>query len=209
MIYKELKLGWGYLEIPMPLGKSQLFNRHDPVTIGLIVAGSIATVSTVQQGQQAKAQGKFQEKIAQRNAQLAERQAEEQRTAAAAEAIRLERQGKALKSRQRTAIAKSGVALRGSPLSVIVDTAQNLEADRLTLLREGVIRAGTSKAQAGIFRAEGSAAKSRGRAASRASILQSVGIAAGTVGSVGIARSQGFGSPKTTGPTRASFGLGK
>lgn len=165
----------------------------EPLLIPLIIAGgTVAVVSTVQQGRAAAAQGRAAQAIAERNALLAERQAEEERVAAAAEALRQEREGKALKGRQRALFAKSGVELRGSPLSVIVETAQNLEADRLTILREGAIRAGTAQAQAGIFRAGGKAAKARGRAAKRASILTAVGTGLSTVGQVGVARSEGF-----------------
>lgn len=158
----------------------------------IIAGGAITAVSTIQQGRAAEQQGQAQAAIAARNALLAERQAEEQRVAAAAEALRQEREGKALKARQRAVFAKSGVELRGTPLSVIAETAQNLEADRLTILREGRIRAGTSQAQAGIFRAQGAAAKAKGRAARRGSILSAVGEGVGTAGQVGIAKSKGF-----------------
>ncbi len=165
----------------------------EPLIIAAIIAGGTVTVvSQIQQGRAAAAQGAAAQAIAQRNALLAERQAEEERVAAAAEALRQEREGKALKGRQRALFAKSGVELRGSPLSVIVETAENLEADRLTILREGAIRAGTAQAQAGIFRAGGVAAKARGKAAKRASILTAVGTGLSTAGQVGVAQSEGF-----------------
>jgi hypothetical protein len=160
----------------------------DPITIGLIVGGSLAVAGEVQKGQAAQQAGETQAAIAARNAQLAERQASEARTAAAAEALRIERQGKALRGRQRALFAKSGVELRGTPLSVIVDTATNVEADRLTTLREGAIQAGTLKEQAGIFRAQGKAAKTKGKALKRASILSAVGQGASTVSTVGASR---------------------
>lgn len=158
----------------------------------IIASGTVATVSTVQAGRAARAQGKQQQDIQNRNAQLAEQKAEAERVAAEAEALKFETQGEALKSRQRALFAKSGVELRGSPLSVIADTAQNLEADRLSILREGVIRSGTTKQRADIFRAEGSAAAARGKAASRASILTATGTALSTGAKVGIAEEKGF-----------------
>lgn len=166
-----------------------------PLVIPLLIAGgTVQAVSTVQAGREARKQGEQKRAIENRNAQLAEKQAEEQRVASAAEALKFERQGKALQSRQRALFAKSGVELRGSPLSVVVDTAQNLEADRLSILREGAIRAGTTKQRADIFRLEGSAASSRGKAAARSSILSAGGTLLSTGANVGIARSQGFGS---------------
>lgn len=155
----------------------------------IIAGGAVATVSTIQQGRAAEAQGRAQAEIAARNALLAERQAEEERVAAAAEALRVEEEGKRLRGRQVSLFAKSGVELRGTPLSVIVDSAVNIEADRLTILREGAIRAGTLKEQAGIFRAQGASAKARGRATKRASILAAVGTGLSTAGQVGISSS--------------------
>ncbi len=161
----------------------------DPITIALIVGGGLQILSTIQEGQAAQAEGETQAAIAERNALLAERQAESQRQAAAAEALKQERKGKALKARQRALFAKSGVELRGSPLSVLVETAENLEADRLNILKEGRIAAGTSLQQAGIIRAQGASAKARGRATKRASILSAVGQGLTTVGTVGQRRS--------------------
>ncbi len=161
------------------------------IAVALIIAGGVTTtVSAIESGRAARAQGKAAEKIALRNAQLAERQAAEEQVAAAAEALRIERQGVALKKKQRTLFAKSGVELRGTPLSVIVETAQNIEADRLTVLREGAIRAGTSKAQADIFRAQGKSAKARGKATQRASVLSAVGTSLSTIGSAKLAKSR-------------------
>jgi sugar-specific transcriptional regulator TrmB len=165
----------------------------EPLVIPLLIASGTATVvSTVQAGRAARAAGKQQQDIQNRNAQLADQKAEAERLAADFEAIKFETQGEALKERQRALFAKSGVELRGSPLSVIVDTAQNLEADRLSILREGVIRSGTTKQRADIFRAEGSAANARGRAASRASILTATGTALSTAAGVGKAKAKGF-----------------
>ena len=193
MEYLELKPGW-VIKVPIGMTLMDLAKyRFDPITLAIIavsVGGGLQAVSTIQQGRAAEAQGRTQEAIAIRNAQLAERQAGEQRVAAAAEALRVEREGERLKGRQVALFAKSGVELRGTPLSVIIDSAVNIEADRLTILREGAIRAGTSRAQAGIFKAQGAAAKARGRATKRASILTAVGTGLSTVGSVGIASSR-------------------
>ena len=138
----------------------------------------IGAYSGIQQGRAAAAQGSFQQKIANRNAQQAELEAEGKRQAAAEAAIQRERQGRALKGSQVAKFAKSGVSMRGSPLSVLVQTAQDIEADRLTILREGAIGASTDEFRAGILRAEGSAAKSRGLASKRGSILSAVGSTA-------------------------------
>lgn len=184
----ELKPGW-VVRKPFWFTWSDMARcRFDPITIGFIVAGSLTAISKVQEGRAARQAGDTQEQIAQRNALLAERQAEAEQQAAVEAAKKQEREGRALKGRQRAVIAKSGVAARGSPLAVLVETAENLEADRLTILREGAISAAQRRGQAGVFRAQGAAASARGRAASRAANLAATGTLLSTVGTVGTSR---------------------
>ncbi len=160
----------------------------DPITIGLAVGGGLQVLSSIQQGKAAQAQGEFQAEIAARNAAERIKEAEGQRQAAAEAAIEIERRGRALKATQRAKFAKSGVELRGSPLSVLVETAQDIEADKFTTLREGAIRASSLEAQAGIIQAQGAAAKSRGKTAKRASVLSAVGTGVGTTAGIGQSR---------------------
>jgi hypothetical protein len=164
----------------------------DPITVGLIVAGGVLTAKgQIEQGRAARQAGKDQQAIAERNALLAERQAEAERQAAAAQAVQQQKEGRALKGRQKAAFAKSGVDItRGTPLSVLVETAENLEADRLTILREGAISASQRKGQADVLRAQGASAAARGKAASRASKLAAAGTLLTTAGTAGIAASE-------------------
>lgn len=160
----------------------------DPITLAIIavsVGGGLQAVSMVQQGRAAREAGKTQEAIAARNAALAERQAEAEQQAAAAEAKRQRKEGEELLARQRALFAKGGVEMRGTPLSVVVDTAEELEADRLTILREGAISAAQRRGQADILRMQGKAAKQRGRAAYRGSVLSAGGTILSTVGTAG------------------------
>jgi len=160
----------------------------DPVTIALVVGASITTVSTIQQGRAAKKQGDFQSKIAARNAEQAIKDAEGKRQAASAAAVQKEREGRELKARQVAGFAKSGVELRGSPLSVLVQTAQDTAADATTIRREGAILAATDEFRAGTLIAQGTAAKARGKATQRASVLSAVGTGVSGVGSIGQSR---------------------
>ncbi len=181
----------------------------DPITIAIIavsVSGGLQIISTIEQGKAAEAQGKFQEQIAIRNAEQALREAEGKRQAAAEAAIEKEREGRRAKGRTIAALAKSGVdPFSGSSLANLVEIAEDIEADRLTILREGAIGASTDVFRAGILKAQGSAAKQRGKAAKRASVLSSIGTAAGTVGSV--AGLSSLRTPNTTIPSRAGFGI--
>ncbi len=162
----------------------------DPITIALIVGGSLTAVSQIQQGRAARQAGKTQQAIAERNALLAERQAEAEQQAAIAEARKQEREGEAFKGKQRAAFAKAGVQARGTPLAVLVETAETLEAERLTILREGAISAAQRRGQAGVLRAQGAAAKARGKAAFRGARLAAGGTILSTVGTVGVSRQQ-------------------
>jgi len=180
----------------------------EALIVPLLVAGTaVSSVSAIQQGRAAKKQGEAQAEIAARNAQMAEAQAEEQRVAAAAEAVRIEEQGEALKSRQRALFAKSGVDVgKGSPLSVLVDTASKTAADAAEIRRQGVISSITSQSQAGIMRAQGASAKAKGTAAGRASILSAVGTGMSGVAQAGLAHSQ-LNSPKAFKPTTSQKAL--
>lgn len=180
----------------------------EALIIPLIIAGGVvSTVAAVQQGRAAKAAGKAQEAIAERNALLAERQAEQEQLAALEAAKVQEREGKRLLARQRAMFAISRVQIgKGTPLSVVVEQAAVLKAEELTILTEGAIAASQRRAQAGILRAGGAAARARGRAAGRASILTAIGTGLSTAGAVGLASSR-FKSPVRRPSGRATSGF--
>ncbi len=199
------------------------------VVPAIIALAVIQGVSEIQKGraakeqaafarQQAEVQGAFaiqqaeaQQAIAERNAQLAERQAEAETQAALAEAKKQAREGKRFLARQRAAFAVSGVAIgRGTPLAVVVETAAELKAEELTILREGIISAAQRRGEADIFRLRGDifklrgqvgaetarltglAATAKGKAASRAATLAATGSILTGIGQVGVAKSKGF-----------------
>ena len=154
--------------------------------IAIIAGGAVTAVSQIQQGRAAREAGEAQAAIAARNALLAERQAEAEQAAALEAAKVQEAEGKKLLARQRALFAVSGVQIGiGTPLDVIVEQAEVLKAEELTILTEGAISAAQRRGQADIFRAQGSAAKARGRAASRAATLAAGGSILTTIGTVG------------------------
>ena len=159
------------------------------LAVAAIIAGAVVTgVSQVQAGRAAKAQAEAESDIAAYNARLKEAEAKAEQESAAAAAAQFAEEAEALTSRQRVLFAKAGVEpSKGSALSVIVKTAQELEADRLTILREGAISSAQRRAEANIFRMRGSAARARGRAAGRGSRLAAVGTILSTVGTAGLA----------------------
>lgn len=181
----------------------------DPITIALVVGGALTAKSQIDQGRAAKQAGRDQQAINNRNALLAERQAEAEQQAAVAAARKQEKEGRALQGRQRAVIAKSGVQAIGTPLSVVVATAENLEADKLNILREGSISAAQRRGQADILRFQGAAAKKRGKAASRASKLAAAGTILTTVGVASIASSAGTTGGTSIGGTKSTTKITK
>ncbi len=158
--------------------------------IAISVAGGLQAVSAIQQGRAARTQAGFQEAIAERNARLAERQAEAEQQAAVEAAKIKSEEGKRLIARQRAGFAVSGVQIGiGSPLDLAVETATDVKAEELLILREGLISAAQRKGQADIFRLTGKAAKRKGKAASRAATLAAAGSILTTIGQVGTLKS--------------------
>jgi len=180
----ELKPGW-CVRVPVGFTHMDMARcRFDPVTMIAVTAlagTGVQAFGMYQQGQAAKAQGKAEQDIANYNAQVAEQQAEEERRAAAFQAQKHEREGEALQARQKALYAKGGVSLQGSPLSVLADSAYELEMDRLMILRDGRIKEGQMRSRAATSRMQGSAAAQRGRNQYYGSMLSAGGtILSGT-----------------------------
>lgn len=200
----ELKPGW-FIRKPYWMSDAEVWRyRFDPVTLAIIavsVGGGLQAAGQIREGRAARAQGRTEQDIANRNALLAERQAEAEQQAAIATARQQEREGKALKGRVIAAQAVSGTEIgRGTNLAKIVKFAEDLEADRLNILREGALSASQRRSQAGILRVQGEAAKRRGKAAARAKNLAAAGTILTTIGTAGALA----GGPNPTGGTQFS-----
>ena len=149
----------------------------------LIAGGGLQAFAAIKEGQIAKAQGAFAEKISIRNQQALDRQAKAEVEAAGVEETRIARQEKIVKARQRAAIGK-GVGLAGATLSFLTDTAFQFSMERNLALRRGMVRARELRRRGQIIRAQGKWAMTMGVQARRlsyvkagASILGSVGMA--------------------------------
>lgn len=148
-----------------------------------LIAGGVQAYAQVERGKAQEAQAEREAAIDRYNAELAERKAEQERVAAGEAAKRHEAESKVLLARQRLLYAKAGVGpSRGTPLSVVAKTAQELEADRLQILREGMISEAQKRAEARIFRMRGAGARARGKAAVRGSRLAAAGTILSSVG---------------------------
>lgn len=141
-----------------------------------IVAAAVVAGGQVQQGMAAKEEGKAMRKIAEYNAQVLEQQAVAAEQRAGYAATLQEREGRRLTARQRALYAKGGVMVdEGTSLTVLTETARELEMERLMVLREGKVAAGQARSRAYGEQLRGKAAERRGKAAFRGSLLSAGG----------------------------------
>ena len=225
----ELKPGW-YVQVPYPMTELDFARyRFDPITLGIIAIAATGTAITYQaqrqQGKAAAAQAKTeqailernaaaQQAIAEYNAQLAERQAGEEREAARRAAKKFRREGERFAGTQRVQLARGGVlSTEGTPALLLEETIQELEQERVDILKEGFrrgeflesqavgLRFGAATEAAGL-RFAGAAARARGINIRRGAGLASIGTlltGAGQIGYMGyqLRTKKGAKPPKT------------
>ena len=150
------------------------FRRFGPLAIA--VGAAVSAYGQYQAGKAAEEQGKAEQAIAEHNAKIKEREAaaELERARAQAEKFRLE--GEGLQGQQKVAFAKGGVlSTVGTPALLLEETAMNLEADRMEILKQGFLGRSFRLSEAEGQRAVGSAARARGKNIRTASRYQSGG----------------------------------
>ena len=172
----------------------------DPVTLAILISGSLKAASQIQEGRIAKAQGSFANKIALRNQESLERQAKAERAASRVEEARISRREKIFKGRQRARIGKQATGLAGATLAALVDTAVQFSIERNLALRRGLVRGRELKRRGVIIAAQGRWAKTLGTQAKRLSYIKATGSILGSV-----AMASQFGTATSTG-TAGTFG---
>jgi hypothetical protein len=140
-------------------------------------------------------QGKSQEAIANYNAALERNRAIQAQQDAKAAAAAQRREKDILTKRQRALYAKAGVTNEGTPLEVMIDTAQQMELEALEIERGGDIMASQHRSQAVIDTYSGKAAKRGAMYSAGATLLQGAGSIAG---SFALARHNGIIGSKPT-----------
>ncbi len=134
-------------------------NRYDPVT--LLVLGAVGTgvsvLGTLQQGRQ-------QEKIAKRQAEIDIESARQVRESSVEEARIKRERGRVLLARQKGAAAAGGIRLNvGVPLVIEAETQAAITQDIGFSLEGGREEAGFLRSRAAVTRATGRAARRRSR----------------------------------------------
>jgi hypothetical protein len=144
------------------------------ITVGdvLAVAGTLGSIGG------ALSAGNAQKAAAEQNAAMAAYEGQIAQQQATFEEAQLRRRTKLQLARQRAAIGASGLALEGSPLLALEDTAAEAELDALSIRYAANLAGVRSSAQAARDRAAGRAAQQQGR-------LDAVGAAFGGASKIG------------------------
>ncbi len=148
-----------------------------PLVIPLIIAGaSVSAYTAYESGQQGKRDAKAQQDLAEYNATLKERQAAAELERAQEEARQFGKEGEALLATQQVTLAKGGVLTTvGTPALLLEETAQELEADRLAILKEGYLAESFRLSEAEGLKFGGRVAKARGAATARGGKFAAIG----------------------------------
>jgi hypothetical protein len=117
----------------------------------------------IKEGQIAAAQGKFADKIAQRNQRALERQAKAEVEASKIEEARIARRSKIVQAQLAVGQFKSGIGLAGATIESLTDAAFQFSLDRNLTLRRGLIRSRELIQRGKIIRSEGKFAKVIGK----------------------------------------------
>jgi hypothetical protein len=137
-----------------------------------VAAAAMSAASSIQQGKQASAAAKFNADMQNRNAGIARQQA-------AAEEEKQRRLGYMRQGAARAAYGASGVAIEGSPLDILEQSAAQEELDALNIRYRGAIGAQSAEGQAALSSMRGDAAMQAGYMGAGSAILLGGARAAG------------------------------
>jgi hypothetical protein len=121
----------------------------------MFIAAAVAAAGKIKAGQNAKAKGKYDAAVADRDTGVARDQAN-------ALALRQQREAAKTMGSMRAAYGAAGVTVEGSPLDVLEESAGQAELDRLTILHNGELKATGLQDNAALSRTAGSAAATAG-----------------------------------------------
>ena len=143
------------------------------MALPMFIAGTaLSAFGQYQQGVAMQQQAEAQQDILNYNAEIKDREADAALERSRAEALRFQREGEQLQGAQKVALAKGGVLTSGgTPALLMETTADALDQDRMSILREGFLAQSTKQQEAEGLRFQGRAAASRGKNFRTASYL--------------------------------------
>jgi len=142
----------------------------DPVT-AIVVASALGGASAVQEGRNADAMSKSEQKWHDYNAEVERRNAKAALDAGEYETTQQRRQSKQLLTRQKAIFAKAGIEPAGSALAIQEDTAGQLELDIMMNRRNRMIESQQFDSSAQMSSMSGKMARARGKSAKKTSYL--------------------------------------
>ena len=139
----------------------------------IAIAGAVfSAISSIQQGQAAKAQGEYNAAVAQRNAGIA-------RDQAGRDAEAQQRHSYRVLGAARAAYGASWITSEGSPMDVLESSAMEAELDRQNILYKGNLRAMGYEETAALDVSRGTSAERQSYAQAGSSLLMGAGKAYG------------------------------
>lgn len=145
-------------------GLGAAITAADVAAVGGAVASAAGAVSA----------GQSQSAMANYNAMVAQRDAEQAKVAAQFEETRQRQTAAALRGSQRAAFSKAGLQLEGSPLLVMAESQEEAEMDALVLRHSGSVAEARSRSQAALDRLQGKSARAAGVIGAGSSLLTGV-----------------------------------
>jgi hypothetical protein len=166
----------------------------DPISIGLTVASTVATMAgQYVQGQAAYTQAKYEQAGAVANRHLADQQAKDEIDRTKKTAAQRYRQASQLEGQQQAAMAANGVDINfGSPLDVLKDSKMVAAEDVGNIYQQGYQNTNGYLIDAYNYRLKGMAAKSAASSAQWATGIGMAGTALGGASQISKMKS-GFG----------------
>lgn len=142
--------------------------------IAMVAAAGVSSYAAYEQGQTAKATGKFNARMAENEALRVDQEGRES-------IKRRRRENKRLMGRARARLAKSGVVEEGTPLEVMAETAGQLELAALDEQRAASAESSRLRSQAGMSLWEGKQAARAGTTQAGATLLSGTAKTSGYV----------------------------
>ena len=130
------------------------------------VATAVTAVTAVAAAKQASAVGKYNQQIQERNAQVAEQQAEKIQNQNEFDIARFNQEFEQLQSQTKVSALKSGVELSGTALKILRSNAEQAEIQKDIMEYNSKIAQSQSLEQANFARMQGQVARQQGRIAS-------------------------------------------
>jgi len=146
----------------------------------LITSMALTAVGTGASAYSSYESGKATERLHEYNAKVSENDALRREMEAQAQAAGQRESSERILEKQRALYAKGGVLDEGTPLTLLADTAAELELAALEIERGGNVEASRSRQQAVIDRMAGKSAARAGKLGAGATLLQGAGSIAGS-----------------------------